>query len=319
MNTQTNFLQEFDEDVKASSTIPYLQVQNPPNLTLAQIQQYKPPYGWFIPDEQAKLVEFSPNDWFTPTRLTFGEDTSQPKQVDGWLTQHVRVFILHKSSGIEVQEKTERGWHYVGPAYHKGQLTKCGQSANEDKENYRLRTRYLLVFLDESNQPLHRIPLQLSMGRGTGGTFGEEVRQFRGEIERVFFKMRGEPTKTLSDRAHTLTVLDMELGLHKGEGKAPFIVPVKRLSPSVDGIGTETIVDRRDRKIKLLGESLSSLLIPKSSETGQFLVNLWNEYSDFPTRYSSGQVEQEETPVMAHAVEALRESPFDPNWGEDDF
>lgn len=99
MNIQTDFLQEFDEDVKASSTIPYLQVQNPPNLTLAQIQQYKPPYGWFIPSEQAELVDFKANKHFTPTRLTFGEDTSQPKQVDGWLTQRVRVSVFHKSAG----------------------------------------------------------------------------------------------------------------------------------------------------------------------------------------------------------------------------
>lgn len=124
-------------------------------------------------------------------------------------------------AGIEVQEKTNRGWQYAGQAYHKGQLSKYGQLADSDKENYRFRTRYLLIFLDENNEPLHRIPLQLSMGRSTGGTFDFEVRQFKGEIERVFFKLRGEPTKTLSDRAHALTVLDLELGIHKGEGKDP--------------------------------------------------------------------------------------------------
>lgn len=315
MNTKTDFLKEFDEDVKASSTIPYLQIQNPPNLSLARIQQDQHPFGWFIPTEQSELVNFTANDLFTPTRLTFGEDTSQPKQVDGWLTQRVRVSLLHRSAGIEVQEKTDRGWHYIGLAYHKGQLTKCGQNANEDKENYRLRTRYLLVFLDESNKPLHRIPLQLSMGRGTGGTFGEEVRQFRTEIERVFFKMRGEPQKTLGDRAHALTVLDLELGIHKGEGKSPFIVPIKRNNPSIDGIGKEIIVDRRDRKVKLLGESLSSLLIPKSSETGQFLLGLWKEYEDFPTRFGEGQMEKEETQITTQTTQ----SPFEPTWGDEDF
>ncbi|WP_269432809.1 DUF5895 domain-containing protein [Crocosphaera watsonii] len=39
----------------------------------------------------------------------------------------------------------------------------------KDRENYRLRTRYLLLFLDNNNEPLHYVPLRLGLGAGTGG------------------------------------------------------------------------------------------------------------------------------------------------------
>lgn len=75
------------------------------------------------------------------------------------------------------------------------------------------------------------------MGRGCGGSFAEEVKVFRGEIERIFFKLREEPQQSLSDRAHALTVMDVELGLHKSEGKAPFICPIRRFAPAIDDVG----------------------------------------------------------------------------------
>lgn len=276
-----SFLQEFDDEITTNTSIPYCQIQNPPNISMTQIEQYNPPWGWFIPGEQAELAQFKVPEYFEPIRLTFGEDTSQKREADGFLLRKIRFAILHRST-IEVQEKNQNGWRYIGRAYDKGNLTKFGFLANSDKENYRLRTRYLLVFLNEDNQLLHSIPLRLGMGRGVGGSFGEEIKQFRSEIERVFFKLRGEPQKALSDRAHALTVLEMELGLHKGEGKAPFICPVVRSAPAIDSVGTEKLVDRRDREVKLVGKAIETLLIPKSSATGQVILSLWEQYQDFP-------------------------------------
>ncbi len=285
MITTPDFLSQFDEDITVSESIPYSQIHNPDNLSLSQIKQFNIPWGVFIPTDQAELVELRVTDHFTPTCLVFDQDTPQQREVDGFLTQHLRFSLIHRSN-IEVQEKTGNGWQFVGKAYKKGKMTRYGELASKSRENYRLRTRYLILFLDNNNEPLHRIPLRLGLGAGTGGSIGEEVKVFRGEIERVFFKLRRQSQKALSDRAHALTVLDIQLGVHKGDGKAPFVCPAVRLAPAVDQVGTEKVVERRgDRSVKLVGSPIQELMIPKSSETGQLILSLWSEYQDFPTKY----------------------------------
>ena len=275
MITTPDFLTEFDDDITASESIPYCQVQNPKNLSLSEIRQYNVPWGIFVPNDQAELVELATLDYFTPTRLIFDQDTPQQREIDGFLTQHIRFVLIHRSAAIEVQEKMNNGWKYIGEAYRKGKITKYGELASKDREYYRLRTRYLLLFLDENNEPLHHIPLRLGLGAGTGGSISEEIKVFRGEIERVFFKLRKQPQKALSDRAHALTVLDIKLGVHKGEGKSPFVCPVERLAPAIEQVGVEKVVERRERTVKLVGTPIHSLMIPKSSETGQLILSLW--------------------------------------------
>ena len=281
-----DFLHEFDEDITVSQSIPYAQVQNPKNLSLSEIRQYEIPWGIFVPNDQAELVGLKATDSFTPTSLVFDQDTPQQREVMGFMTQHIRFSLIHRSKGIEVQEKTNNGWSYVGEAYNNGNLTKWGDLANKEKEYYRLRTRYLILFLDENNDPLHRIPLRLGLSAGTGASLSEEVRVFRSEIEKVFFKLRQQPQQALSNRAHALTVLDIQLGVHKGDGKAPFVCPAVRLAPAIDQVGVEKVADRKsDRQVKLVGTPIESLMIPKSSQTGQLLLSLWEEYKDFPTRF----------------------------------
>ncbi len=285
MITTPDFLTEFDDDITASESIPYAQIQNPKNLSLSEIKQYNVPWGIFIPTDQAELVDLTVPDHFIPTRLVFDQDTPQQREIDGFLTQHIRFVLIHRSATIEVQEKMNNGWKYIGEAYRKGKLTKYGELASKDREYYRLRTRFLFLFLDENNEPLHHIPLRLGLGAGTGGSLSEEIRVFRSEIERVFFKLRKQPQKALSDRGHALTVLDIKLGVHKGEGKSPFVCPLERLAPAIDKIGVEKVVERRERKVKLVGTPIESLMIPKSSETGQLILSLWEQYQDFPTKF----------------------------------
>ncbi len=147
MITTPDFLKEFDDDITASESIPYAQVQNPKNLSLSEIRQYNVPWGIFVPNDQAELVELATLDYFTPTSLVFDQDTPQERSIDGFLTQHIRFVLIHRSAAIEVQEKMNNGWKYVGKAYSKGKLTKYGELASKDREYYRLRTRYLLLFL----------------------------------------------------------------------------------------------------------------------------------------------------------------------------
>ncbi|ACB54130.1 hypothetical protein cce_4782 [Crocosphaera subtropica ATCC 51142] len=294
--TNTDFLKEFDDDITVSESIPYCQITNPDNLSLSQIKQFNIPWGVFIPTDQAELVDLTVPDDFTPTHLTFDQDKPTERHIDGFLAQHIRFSLIHRSS-IEVQEKGANGWQYLGEAYKKGKITKYGELASKDRESYRLRTRYLILFLDENNEPLHRVPLRLGLGAGTGGSLGEEVKVFRGEIERVFFKLRQQPQKALSDKAHALTVLDIQLGVHKGDGKAPFVCPSVRLAPAIDQVGKEKVADRKgDRKVKLVGTPIQDLMLPKSSQTGQLILSLWDEYQDFPTKYqddTNGYSEQE--------------------------
>ncbi len=285
MITTPDFFTEFDDEITASESIPFCQVQNPKNLSLSEIKQYNVPWGIFVPTDQAELVELATLDYFTPTSLVFDQDTPQERSIDGFLTQHIRFVLIHRSVAIEVQEKMNNGWKYVGEAYRKGKLTKYGELATKDREYYRLRTRFLLLFLDENNEPLHHIPLKLGLGAGTGGSLSEEIKVFRGEIERVFFKLRKQPQKALSDRAHALTGLDIKLGVHKGDGKAPFVCPVERLAPAIEQVGVEKVVERRERQVKLVGRAIQSLMIPKSSETGQLILSLWEQYQDFPTKF----------------------------------
>ena len=91
---------------------------------------------------------------------------------------------------------------------------------SSDRNNYRLRTRYLILFLDKQNQLLHDVPFQISINAGVGAAFNTELKEFRKEIETVFFAQINKPQQQLSSRAHSLTVLDLQLGLHKSEGKA---------------------------------------------------------------------------------------------------
>ena len=123
MTTTLDLLSQFEDEITTSNRLPYLQIQNPPNLPLAQIKKFGAPWGWFIPTEQAELAEFKANEDYQPTRIIFGEDTSQPREVDGFLTTKVRLCILHRSN-IEVQERATNGWKYLGLAYKFGERIK---------------------------------------------------------------------------------------------------------------------------------------------------------------------------------------------------
>jgi hypothetical protein len=68
--------------------------------------------------------------------------------------------------------------------------------------------------------------------------------------------------------------------------------------------------------VKLVGQPIQSLMIPKSSETGQLLLSLWEEYRDFPTRTHDDYQPQEivevdrELPGQKMAIRAVKEQLF---------
>ena len=285
VNTKFNLFDQFESEIVASTQLPYCQIQNPPNLSLSQIEQLNPPWGWFIPTDQSELANFQTTDDWKPTRITFGEDTSNPRHVDGFLTTRIRIIVLHQSN-IEVQEKAKNGWRYYGLAYQHGQLTSYGESAYSDRNSYRLRTRYLVMFLDDKNQLLHEIPFKIGMNAGVGAAFNTELKEFRKEIETVFFAQIGKSQQQLSDRAHSLTVLDLQLDIHKGEGKSPYLYPATRLT-----LDKSTTLNRRDRSVELSHCSIEEMIIPKNSDEGKTILSLWEQHQDFAHKYQDETAE----------------------------
>ena len=272
-------LDQFETEIVSSTQIPYCQIQNPPNLSLSQIEKLNPSWGWFIPAEQAESADFNITDNWTPTRLTFGEDTPNPRHIDGFLSHKIKLVVLHRSN-IEVQSKADNGWKYCGLAYKSGQLTIHGELAKSDRENYRLRTRYLLFFLSDKNELLHPQPIKLGMNAGVGAAFNGELREFRREIETVFFAQRGERQQQLSDRAHALTIFNAELGIHKNEGKAPYIYPSTRFTPD-----KSKTVTRHEREVQLEQKPLTDLVIDGKSDTGKIILDAWEEHQGFSSKY----------------------------------
>ncbi|WP_036488207.1 DUF5895 domain-containing protein [Myxosarcina sp. GI1] len=284
MNTKPSLLAQFDSEIVTSSSIPFCQIKNPLNVPLSQIEKLDLPWGWFITQEKAEIAEFKPDSNWQPISLTFREDSADSNCEEGFLAKRIRIVVLHRSQ-IEVQQKIEDNkWLYAGLAYQNGQMSEQGHLTRSDRQNYRLRTRYLILFVDDNKQLLHKIPFQIGMNAGAGSAFGDEVKAFRKEIEAAFFESIGQPVRDLSDRAHALTVLDLQLGLHKKEGKAPYVCPKVRLVPTINKIGEERIVERRDRKVKLINQPLESFIVSKESETGQTILRLQEEYRDIFTR-----------------------------------
>ena len=280
-----SLLEQFETEIVSSTQIPFCQIQNPPNLSLAQIEQHNSPWGWFIPSEQAELADFNLTEDWTATRLTFGEDTPNPRHVDGFLAHKIKIVVLHQSN-IEVQEKAANGWKYCGLAYKSGQLTPQGELAKSDRNNFRLRTRYLLFFLNSKKELLHPAPIKIGMNAGVGAAFNGELKEFRKEIETVFFTSKNQPQQQLSNRAHSLTIFETELGLQKNDGKSPYLYPAKRNTPD-----KSSQITRRDRTINLLHKPIEGLIIPKASDTGKAILAAWEEHKGFASKYQDDLAE----------------------------
>jgi len=292
---ELEFINDLSDNLTSSGSIPYIQNINPPNMPIAQIKKLATPYGLFIPLEQAEQAEFKPSAVWSETEVSFGDDGEVT--VKGYISVDPRFVVIH-SSGIEVQEKGDRGYRYAGLAYEGGKLTKWGELAKEDRVGYRQCVRNLILFVDENNVPLHRNPFQLSARGGFGASLGVELREFYGEVDRAFSKACRKAGKTVSGNAldaqgHALCVFSAHLEPYKGEsGKAPFTTIASRYAAAVDDVGVKKEVCRRDRPVTLEGVAWTSCLIKKTSEAGQLILALWEQHKDFGSK-SAGSVQED--------------------------
>lgn len=298
------------EDVPDKATH-YCQIVNPPNLkTTSAIKKSTEPYGIFIPKDQANAVELQPTEWMEEVSVEFGEDNS----VEGFMLNRLRCVIIHRSENIEAEQKTEYGWKYVGPAYVKRQATELKELCDKDN-NYRMRTRYLLMMVDDENNPLHEIPLQLGLSSGTGGALGTEVKFLHEEMSKVYKKATGKAGRKLNPKHLSLIVLDVKIGFHKSDTeRAPFIVPTARRAPAFEQVGQ--VKDRQrsgGRIVKLTGTDYTTLFVEPKTDLGKTILELREIYSDFP----NPEVRKEEECNDNSSMSSKSENPFEDDWEEE--
>lgn len=271
---------QFDEEVVETRRFPYLQIKSPQiGCSIEEIKESNQPWGWFMPIAEAEAARFTPTRNFSLVEIRFG---SKGTKVEGYLFKQFRFCLLHRSD-IEVQERTESGWRYVGKAYENGVMTKYGDLAKKNREDYRMRNRLLLFLLDEENKPLHEIPFQIGMSAGAGSALGVEINEFRRNFEAVYFKSQGKANNRLSERAHCLGVIKIRLGLHKHTSgkKSAYVVPTLVVNPSLDEEVKKVDVQRKDRSVLVQTEFVGNLIIQKDSAEGRIVLATWESYSDF--------------------------------------
>ena len=301
-------LDEFEQDLQASATIPHCQIINPPNLLSAQLEKFKPPFGFFIPKEKAEQVGFQPTLGWELQEVEFQGGAKS----EGYLATQCRMVIVHRST-IEVQGLDEKGrYYYLGNAYQNGQITDLGQQAKSSpkvgtKPMFRTITRMLLFFLDKGNGLLHKSPLQFTSRGGFGGSFGMELREYHDEINRVFGKLRKKSGMSLSPAGLARVAIDFELGYHKAEDKAPFVCVKSRLAPAIDQVGVVKSVERRGYSVQLKGVPIEELLISSASNTGNAIMEFYKQYEKFPLPMRGQLLEPEPESQSDEWVESPKE------------
>lgn len=262
-----NLLDQFQNNVQTTL---------PPNCVTYVPKEGDDPdtHGWFIPAESSESASLNVIDRFTPARVTLGGE-----EVDGFLIKNPRFVVLHRGN-INVLEKVEGGWKQIGPAYLKGTITKYGTLARDDRDNYRLQTQYLLCFVDENNQILHDIPFSISMGRGAGASFSEELKIYYRKVEDLVFG--GKRGYSLDSKAKALMVLELKLAVNQQKGKSGYLCPVGVTIPSDNGsIGTTQKLTRTlGREVTADFRDYRSLIINRESDTGHQVEALWSDYED---------------------------------------
>jgi hypothetical protein len=290
----------FDDDVEVSDRLPIAQLVNPPKLSDDSLSSYikkgDVPWGFFITTSAANDAGFTPDGvLWNPCKHEFST-----KAEEGFLSPSPRMLVLKQSQmevyenvvsmkdGREYTNRTFRGVAYIGssPTQWMDKVTGRNnggvkEKLSNDQPRFVALTRYLLLFLDENNNPLHRKPFVFT-GKGASATnFSIEYRKHTYDIQDAFFAARGEgaSNKRLSQNALAFTVFHVKFGFGRNNPQhSPFTYPIARFYVG----DTEKKVGRDySRSITLLPTTLESLIIPKQSPLGKTIIELLKEYSTF--------------------------------------
>jgi hypothetical protein len=93
--------------------------------------------------------------------------------VSGNIIYNPRMLILQRSSLLKVETNT-------------GRVVKVWSREDKKDETYTCVRKYLILFVDENNNPLHEVPLQLTAKGCFQYEFDQQIYEFRGEITKDY-------------------------------------------------------------------------------------------------------------------------------------
>lgn len=288
-----DLFEQFGEELEESGSLPFIQVINAGGKISKTLEKNHLAYGFAINSENAESVEFQPSvEWVK------GEDIpihplSKASIELGYVARAVNVVVINHSD-LEVQQKVDDRWRFMGVAYEKGQHTAAGQTYEQSKDDrespYRQIRRYLLLFLDYDGNPLHSKPVQFTAKGAFGFSFNQEIQSFHKELGGAYreagkaagHKVSGA-TLRKSDQAYT--VIPMSLGFHipDDSDRSAYTCVIGRMQPVFKEaeLGAKAELKRRDRKVTVTGALWSGFMVPKGSPLGQLITDLSQEYATF--------------------------------------
>lgn len=174
---------QFDGEI---TSLPFAQILN---------DKRKSDCGFFITVENLAAA-----DWQLPDNGQFHTATwGNGEESEGLLIQHPRLIILAQSPLLMFERSTGLNLGvYEGEFYRRA------------KADVVLKTKYLVYFVDDFNQPRHSVPMQLTMKGAAGASFGEHLRRFKLELEKAFAVAHNQPVKRKSAKFHAMGVFSIQ-------------------------------------------------------------------------------------------------------------
>jgi len=174
---------EFDGRI---NSLPFAQVLN---------DKRKSDCGFFITADNLMAA-----DWQFPDEQRFHTVTwGSGEEEDGLLIHNPRLIILSQSPLLMYERSTDLNIGIYDPNYYR-----------RNKKDVLLKSKYLIYFLDESNQPRHTTPMQLTLKSTVGATFGEHLQKFRMELEKAFAVAHKQPVRRKNNKFHAMGVFCIE-------------------------------------------------------------------------------------------------------------
>jgi hypothetical protein len=301
-----DLFEQIGEELEESGSLEYVQIINAGGKIAKTLDKNPLAFGFAISSENAEAVEFQPTDEWAQ-----GEDIpihplSKAVIAAGYVARTINVAVLNVSE-MEVQEKVDDRWRFIGVSYEKGQHTDAGklyEAHKDDKESpYRQVRRYLLLFLGANGEPLHSKPVQFTAKGAFGYSFNQELQSFYKELGVAYRdarKARGMKVTgaTLPKQQRAYVAVPMQLGYHIPEeaDRSAFTCVVARSQPVFKPaeVGVKSQIKRRDRQVAVVGALWSDFMIPAKSPLGELIEGMTSEHAAFgePNRGMGQQSEE---------------------------
>lgn len=124
-----------------------------------------------------------------------------------------RIIVLQRSQLLKRNCKTTR----IEGIWNRGD----GDKINDDKSKmYQCVRRYMLLFLDENNKPLHSSPIQLTSSGNFMFHFDQKYMKFRADILAAYCKDKKKSGARMSEQWYSMCVFVPKF-ISKSVGKSP--------------------------------------------------------------------------------------------------